>query len=150
MKASWIEVSQNEVNKPQSSRVQGVRVQLMISPLDVPNATRTRVDENTSDFIVEFRYLSGVEPKVTVPQDDGVSFVLGKNSRKIYQIIIDHDHFASNGCEQLDITIGLQLAESEVEQFESSSQKRRFRAGNIAAIKNLLTGQIGSEQTAAM
>ncbi|KGM07176.1 hypothetical protein LP43_0784 [Methylophaga thiooxydans] len=50
----------------------------------------------------------------------------------------------------MDITIGLQLAESEVEQFESSSQKRRFRAGNIAAIKNLLTGQIGSEQTAAM
>lgn len=149
MKASWIEVSQKEVNKPQSSRVQGVRVQLMISPLDVPNATRARVDDETSNFVVEFRYLSGSEPKVTVPQHDGVSFVLGKNSRKIYQIVLDHGHFSHQQCEHLDLTIGLQIAENEVEQFESSP-KKLFRAGNVTAIKNLLTGQLGAGQPAAV
>jgi hypothetical protein len=150
MKASWIEVSQEEVNKPKSSRVQGVRVQLMISPLDVPNASRARVDDETSDFIVEFRYLSGSEPKVVMPQHDGVSFMLGKNSGKIYQIILDHDHFSSNGCEQLDLTIGLQMAESEVEQLGSSYADRLLRAGNVAAIKNFLTGQVGAAHSAAL
>lgn len=149
MKASWIEVSQKDINKPKSSRKYGVRVHIMISPLDVPHASRTRVDEKTSDFIVEFRYLSGTESKVTVPQSDGISFVLGKNSRKIYQIILDHAHYASSDIDQIDLTIALQMAESGVEQFESKSQKKLFRAGNIAAIKNLLTGQIGINQIPA-
>jgi hypothetical protein len=149
MKASWIEVSQKEVNKPQSSKVQGVTVQLMLSPLDVPNATRARVDDETSDFIVEFKYLSGSEPMITLPQGDGVSFVLGKNSRKIYQIVLDHDHFKSQKCDQIDLTIGLQLAETEVEQFENVTQKKKLRAGNITAIKNLLTGSMVSNNHAA-
>ena len=41
------------------------------------------------EFVVEFKYLSGPESKTIEFQSDGVILELGKNSRRIYKILLD-------------------------------------------------------------
>jgi hypothetical protein len=134
----WIEVSQTEVNKPFQKKVKGINVLMMISPFDVPTASRFGMDPQNNQFVVEFKYLASDEPRDLSKYQDGVCFEVGKKTGKIFKVNIDHKHFKARGYDGLDISIGLEEAKSEVEHHESDFA----RNGNVEAIKNFLSGQV--------
>ncbi|MEH6649634.1 MAG: hypothetical protein V7707_06325 [Motiliproteus sp.] len=143
MNDTWNEVSQKEINRPKSSSKQGVKVKILISPLDVPSASRIDVGDDASEFIIEFKYLSGTEPKLTIPHEDGVTFSIGKNSGKIYKVTLTKSHFRTSDSYKIDLSEVLRVAKSEISEYGQTPRRRMpVRIGNIAAIQNVLNGQM--------
>lgn len=66
----------------------GVKIQLYVSPHDVPLAVRGFPDEKTGHFVIEFRYLDD-EPVATKQEGTNVLIRLGKHSRRIFAIELD-------------------------------------------------------------
>ena len=84
----WISVFQHELNTVESHERGGIKLQFMLSPADLPTAWRAYpVEQNT--FAVEFKYLSGNEAKYFESLDDGVTLEVGKNSKRVYRIVLD-------------------------------------------------------------
>ncbi len=87
---------------------------------------------NSKTLVVEFKYLSGNEAKVIQNQDDGVSIEVGKNSKRIYRIILDLMNFPASGAiivskaaDAVEHGQGLNKSNSEVIQKFLTSKKSR-------------------------
>ena len=93
----WISVSQHELNEVESKEQRGIKLQFMLSPADLPTAWRG-FHLNSTTVAVEFKYLSSNEAKVIQDQGDGVSIEVGKNSKRIYRIILDVMKIPSSGA----------------------------------------------------
>jgi hypothetical protein len=91
--SDWISVSQEAINKPKSEEKNGIKIHFMISPFDIPVATRASLDNSKGEpgiYILEFKYISTEEKTLHIPKGTrGVSLEVGKNSRKIYRIEMD-------------------------------------------------------------
>ncbi|WP_339466777.1 hypothetical protein [Pseudomonas sp. EA_65y_Pfl2_P74] len=127
----WISVSQHELNVIESKEQRGIKLQFMFSPADLPTAWRGYHIDSTT-LVVEFKYLSGSETKVIQNQDDGVSIEVGKNSKRIYRIILDLMKTPSSGAirvskaaNALEHGRGLNKSNSEVIQKFLTSKKSR-------------------------
>ncbi|MEX5559711.1 hypothetical protein Q1J45_19280 [Pseudomonas rhodesiae] len=125
----WISVSQHELNEVESKEQRGIKLQFMLSPADLPTAWRGyHLDSAT--VAVEFKYLSSNEAKVIQHQGDGVSIEVGKNSKRIYRIILDVMKISSSGAIMvskaagaLEHSQGLNKSNSEVIQKFLTSKK---------------------------
>ena len=80
----------------------GASISTCPSPYDVPEAVRANFDQSKRHVLIEFQYISE-EPLKKVPEGDGVTFRLGKNSGRIYGIDLDLDtlNIAGNPVEAL-------------------------------------------------
>jgi len=136
---NWINVSQSDVNKPLEKKVRGINVVMMISPFDVPVASRYGLNSKTNEFVVEFKYLASSEYTKVVDHADGVKFELGCKTGKVFKVLIDNNHFQTNGYDSVDVSIELGLKEAlrEINEHESDFT----RAGNFSAIRNYLSHQ---------
>jgi hypothetical protein len=85
----WISVSQHELNEVESKEQRGIKLQFMLSPADLPTAWRGYHLNSTT---------VAVESKVIQDQGDGVSIEVGKNSKRIYRIILDVMKIPSSGA----------------------------------------------------
>lgn len=127
----WISVSQHELNEVESKEQRGIKLQFMLSPADLPTAWRG-YHLNPTTIAVEFKYLSGNEAKLIQDQGDGVSIEIGKNSKRIYKIILDVIKMTSSGAIMvskaagaLEHSQGLNKNNSEVIQKFLTSKKSR-------------------------
>lgn len=127
----WISVSQHDLNEVESKEQRGIKLQFMFSPADLPTAWRG-YHMNSKTLVVEFKYLSGNEAKVIQNQDDGVSIEVGKNSKRIYRIILDLMKFPASGAiivskaaDAVEHGQGLNKSNSEVIQKFLTSKKSR-------------------------
>lgn len=140
----WVTVSQQLINKPESRNVKGVKIQFMLPPSDVPSATRAWIDD--SDGIrgvinIEFKYLASPEPQKTLAENDGLRFVVGKNSGRIYQMMLD----VVSVCgpeDQGDIQIGFGIRAEQVEAY-TKNHLEDINQGNAGAINRLFKPQEG-------
>lgn len=128
----WLKVSQDVVNKPISSRSRGARVQVMLSPSDVPSEVRS-FKEGEKYFVIEFRYLTSPERCRDEKSKNGVVLTLGKNSGRIYRIKIDCDHIVNNFNGELAIEMMVD-AEDDI----SGRYSSEINPGNKDAINNLM------------
>lgn len=127
----WILVSQQELNEVESKEQRGIKLQFMLSPADLPTAWRG-YHSNSTTVVVEFKYLSSSEAKATHDQGDGVSIEVGKNSKRIYRIILDVMKIPSSGAIMvskaagaIEHSQGLNKSNSEVIQKFLTSKKSR-------------------------
>ncbi|MDU9032399.1 hypothetical protein NHG95_04480 [Pseudomonas corrugata] len=127
----WISVSQHELNEVESKEQRGIKLQFMLSPADLPTAWRG-YHLNDTTVAVEFKYLSSNESKTIEQQGDGVSIEVGKNSKRIYRIILDIIKIPSSGAIMvsratvaLEQSHGLNKHNSEVIQKFLTSKKSR-------------------------
>ena len=127
----WITVSQHELNEVESKEQRGIKLQFMLSPADLPIAWRGYHLADTT-VVVEFKYLSSKESTLIEPQGDGVSMEVGKNSKRIYRIILDVMKSPSSGAimvSRASVAIeqshGLNKSNSEVIQRFLTSKKSR-------------------------
>jgi hypothetical protein len=84
---NWSVIPSAEVNKPSTAMVGGVSFEVTAAYFDVPSAARFIVDEESQDFIIDFKYLTESESTKTEIQGD-VSLLVGKETKRIYQIRI--------------------------------------------------------------
>ncbi|MBF8774452.1 MULTISPECIES: hypothetical protein [Pseudomonas] len=145
--SDWISVSQEAINKPQSETKNGIKIHFMISPFDIPVATRAGLDATKGEpgiYLIEFRYISSDEKTtITHPETKGISFEVGKNSRKIYKISIDLADIKTDIPDaeiQVALNFEIQSSLKELEAARFSSVNH----GNADAIRRLFSPQGGA------
>lgn len=134
----WETVPVKDLNKPVTKDQNGVKIQFMLSPSDVPAAWRARRIDNDkmgSRYEIEFKYLSSPEPVRIESQGNGVNFEVGKNSKRIYKIILDSQAICEGESEvQVEIRMGI-LAKNLVKKQGESGD---FNEGNLDALLRFL------------
>ena len=59
-----------------------------VSPYDIPEAFRVYWTNNKTVLVIEFKFMVD-EPKTELIGSSAISFKVGKNSRRVYQIAVD-------------------------------------------------------------
>jgi hypothetical protein len=90
-KSTWLPLNQRAYEDDEVKDLQGMRVHMVVSPYDVPEALRLLADEAKKLLRVEFKYMSH-EP--TDCRDLGASTFaeLGRNSKRLYAIELKDDN----------------------------------------------------------
>lgn len=145
--SDWISVSQEAINKPESEVKNGIKIHFMISPFDIPVATRAIVDDSNGSpgiYILEFKYISTEEKTRHIPKGTrGVSFEVGKNSRKIYRIEVDLREVAGT-APGVDIQLAINFnVDSTIKEMESNSSPA-VSHGNADAIRRMFSPKTGN------
>ncbi|QII09508.1 hypothetical protein KsCSTR_01290 [Candidatus Kuenenia stuttgartiensis] len=85
----WLQVKPDgeEFMKRLQTEGSKVKVEFLISSYDIPEAVRGSYNKEKYRFVIEFKYI-GDEPTKAEPQDNYVTFVIGKNSSRLYRIEI--------------------------------------------------------------
>jgi len=86
----WIPLNQLalEEERVERKKLEGVKVQVLVSPHDVPKALRGYVSDDGRSFTIEFCYISP-EPTVEKSLEPHVTAQIGKNSGRLYAIKLD-------------------------------------------------------------
>lgn len=86
----WLQVNPDveEFTKRLQTEGSKVKIEFMVSSYDIPEAVRGSYNKEKDRFVIEFKYI-GDEPTKAEPQDNYVTFVIGKNSSRLYRIKID-------------------------------------------------------------
>lgn len=86
----WLRVNPDAGEFTERRQTEGskVKVEFLVSSYDIPSAVRGSYNKEKDWFAIEFKYI-GDEPTKTQPQDNYVTFVIGKNSSRLYGIEID-------------------------------------------------------------
>ncbi len=90
--SKWLQVNPDAEELTQRLQTEGskVKVEFLVSSYDIPDAVRGSYNEESGRFVIEFKYIDNSnEPTKPEPQDDYVTFIVGKNSSRLYQIEID-------------------------------------------------------------
>ena len=130
----WTEVDYSDINgltvekNPSDDKV---KFSLMLSPMDVPIAWRHSVEDQK--IVIDFQYVSNGEA-LNYKDIGGISFALGKNSRRIYKILVDVVGLVSSGMHVGSIAFELKVAEATSELNNTGAVKRP----NAKAIMNML------------
>lgn len=93
MNKPWIllPVDQFQAEIPGTSP--GTRVSYYFSPFNIPTAVHSRHDHERGQNVIEFKYLDDREPTESAENHPGLIFLLGKNSRRIFEIRIKDGQF---------------------------------------------------------
>jgi hypothetical protein len=105
MDKQWINLA-NEHFPVEGTSLQGVKVDVLVSPYDVPEAVRGYFDPQQKCFVIEFKYISP-EPTVERSQDENVTLRVGRNSGRLYAIHLDVRKFDAN-----TVQLRLEVAEA--------------------------------------
>ena len=91
--STWLQVNEliaEELTQRLQTEGSKVKVEFSVSSYDIPEAVRSSYTKERGQFIIEFRYVGNSnEPTKPKPQDDYVTFIVGKNSSRLYQIEIN-------------------------------------------------------------
>jgi hypothetical protein len=141
MKNSWIVTDTVRITEQGGSNGSSVKVHFTVSPYDVPDAVRARVDESSNGLIIEFRYIPINERKIEKFYE-GVKFQVGKNTNRIYKIFLDKLKDASVVIEtefspqRIEESIG--TAEAAIEKFIQHNENMNKFPLKYKAAKNVL------------
>ena len=84
----------------------GIKVITSPSPYDIPDAMILDFDKTKKQIVVNFKYLSE-EPVRRLAEEGGVTFGLGVNSQRLYEVKVDVsgfvDHAESAATEIVDL-----------------------------------------------
>jgi len=83
----WIPIA-NLSPRPERRDSQGVWVDLLVSPYDIPEALRGEYVREKGYFQIEFKYISS-EDTYEKPEMENVTVRLGRNSGRLYAIELD-------------------------------------------------------------
>lgn len=85
--SDWIPVDLADDTKAEKTFIRGVEVELFASPYDVPEAVRSRFDQDKNRFIIDFKYVGSEKTKEFIFEH--VTYVIGDVSSRLYGLEID-------------------------------------------------------------
>lgn len=130
-KYDWINVHYEDVKQSKNHKKSGVTIRFMISPLDIPEMWRHSINETFNDeheAIFEFKYLASKEPSRTL-KVDGIKLEVGKNSHRVYRIIIP----LTSDTDELEVKI-----EAAIKGIETLEEDKKLRATHASVIQDML------------
>jgi hypothetical protein len=134
--SNWISIDHRDINLTKSSEnFKGIKVNIYVSPYDIPEALRGYYDTGIDKFIIEFYYISDESVKRN-KQSDHITLEIGKNSNRIYKIIIDVKSIKAN---TIDLNLIPKKVESAIDQFVNSIEPRERKNENYKIAKDLLS-----------
>lgn len=89
--SDWIKLDPRtaaESFEPQRRSLDGIQIELAVSPYDVPDAVRGYINKDENNFVIEFRYLDDEAWKVT-QLDSSIALRLGTHTERLYGLEID-------------------------------------------------------------
>lgn len=136
-KGPWIKLDPEALTEAQREEVPhsqpDVKIQLSVSPYDVPEAVRGFFTDSGKSFVIEFKYLDD-EPKEERPADHEVTLHIGKNSGRLYKIQVNVEALEPDVS-----SVGLELrvidvAENALRRFANESERQK----NVSVARNVL------------
>jgi hypothetical protein len=124
----WLELNQIPLNEWRQEELNGVLVQVSVSPYDVPIAVRGYPDSDPGWFVIEFKYATEEElrPAEGAPH---IVLLLGKNSGRIYKIRINRKALAVE-------KVGLELKVEKLQQEVSRAIDQALQTGATNRLSN--------------
>jgi hypothetical protein len=107
----------------------GVKVIVSPSPYDVPGAIKAEFDRSKSQLRILFRYI-GTEPLKRHSASRGLSFGVGKNSGRLYEITLDEINIQNAEIPELVTRIGQAI--DRLKGRESEERKENYRLAKRA------------------
>lgn len=96
---NWKSIDQKKLVTELSKEYRG---EILVSPYAIPEAFRVRIDPNTRDVILEFKYISPDTSFDQISLIDGVTLAVGKESKRVFKFILDAEyHKNSEECIEL-------------------------------------------------
>lgn len=83
----WLQLDGKRLNPLQEREIRGVKIDVYLSPYDVPEAVRGFYDESIPRFVIEFKYLG--EESTRLQRHKHLELRVGKNSGRLYRIDVD-------------------------------------------------------------
>jgi arginyl-tRNA synthetase len=132
----WIPLDPAELIRSHRETIRGVQVTVLTSPYDIPEAVRGSYDEPRGCFKIEFKYMAGDEPRVEELVTGHVRLVMGRFSRRLYQIEIDVDKLKA---EAVDVRVyAKRQVKKAIDQLTRGS-KADESAGNYALTQRVIS-----------
>ncbi len=86
---NWIPLRELRLNDEiEHRKLQGVKVDVLVSPYDIPEAVRGDFIEGKNRFVIEFKYISEESTRERLLEPN-VKVRIGKNSSRLYAIDLD-------------------------------------------------------------
>lgn len=128
----WVGVHYEPSIEPMNPQKRDVTVRFMVSPLDIPEMWRygiKKTNESRQELVVEFKYLTASESRRSFMKED-VKIEIGKNSKRIYAIVVPLPKFESGQVES-EIELIVEMAIDEIQAWEDEGTLRRAHADVI-------------------
>jgi len=122
----WVILDQARLNQRREKEIRGVRINVFLSPYDIPQAIRGQYDQQIGQFLIEFKYMED-EPIVRDQKDLALVLRIGKNSGRLFGIEVDVDKLKAS---HVNLAMYLQNMVSQalhkrLEQLPSGSSTHR-------------------------
>ena|SRR2546422_937721 len=128
-------LSPEKLASENQQKLRGVRLNIFVSPYDVPDAVRGYYDPSLSRFVVEFRYMTEEKwsPKA---QDQFVTLRIGRESKRLLGIEID---LRGPSAQTVSLRLHVpQLVEQAIERL-SKEPHAPSREDNYRIAKDVIT-----------
>lgn len=140
-KPNWIKLQSLKLNPVRHENVSGTDVEVAFSPYDVPDAARGYRDQANNCYVFEFRYISGDEPLEATLREEGVKVWTGKNSHRVYSLMVDASNIQNRSLIVDTLRTRLGSAIEKVASIHSSTA----RSGNYKVTRDVLDSSDGVE-----
>tara|TARA_B110001469_G_C9586877_1_gene291149 strand:- start:99 stop:533 length:435 start_codon:yes stop_codon:yes gene_type:complete len=123
---AWSSLEAQKLDKPRTEKTNGMKLEVSLSPYDIPQAARAYYCAEKDRFIVEFRYLT---EEVQTPRaiQEHTTVYEGKNSGRLYAI---HCDLKAMNIDELDIAINLVK-----DDFDSPQSQNPRRDKNLKVLE---------------
>lgn len=119
----WVRVDRDELNRePRKAEIAGVLVDVFFSSYDLPYNIGGGFDKSKQRFVVKFDYKNEQEPLISTRMSDRGKFLIGKNSRRIYEVELDVD---SDEADQIEPNI--RKVNEAIQRYAASVQNQPSR-----------------------
>ena len=132
----WTTVETEEFDKAKRTRREGIKIEVSLSPYDVPEAVRGSYCAERKKFIIFFKYLS---KEATRPRriSEHISVNEGVRSNRMYEIEIEIDVTALN-VEQIQLEVTPILKDF----YESLPEPKHRNSSDDSISREGVTGEI--------
>lgn len=134
---TWHYLDTSKFMKPEADSERGVRVELSLSPYDVPEAVRGYFSEDIRRFVIEFRYIQD-EPWERREAGEHVTLRVGKGSQRLYGIEVDVETLSADS-----VTLAIESAKDAINSLAADTKSRhvpKVPSGNLKTLKAVVSG----------
>ena len=134
----WIDLDTQELNEERKEMIRGVEVTVLLSPNDVPEGVRGYYDQDGKRFVIEFKYM-GEEPTREEQKDENLTLrigknSIGKNSDRLYAILIDINRLGANAVR---LNVGPVVNDALTNLI--NNPRRKNRLGNYRLARDVIS-----------
>lgn len=132
----WVRLDPAKLGKESGEGIQGVEIQVFLSPYDIPMAVRGDYDEQEKRFVIRFRYIVGEPSKSLKIDNKYIRLSVGKNSGRLQTIEVDVDALSAThvGLRMLVPRAVKDAIERLASEPERGPQRANYRiAGDVIA-----------------